>query len=174
MTPARFPDSEIPGSKLAGSSPGHFAANRVLHRLSLPRHPPHALSSLTSSRQQIKARPPVTQLALRHAFGAQSIHSAPQLCDFQCALAQRNVNAEGTSPLRLAPATLSPYLQSRVDENRFDLSVESPCFQARFILPMPQGHVKHSPRFSLESAFLAPTTLYCTRSAAPTPAPSHD
>lgn len=68
------------------------------------------------------------------------------------------------------PPPFSPYLQSRVDQNRFDLSVEPPCFQARFILPMPQGHVKHSPRFSLESASLAPTTLYCTHSAAPVPA----
>jgi hypothetical protein len=53
MTPARFPDSETPGSKLACSSPRRFAAGRVLRRLSLPRHPPRALSSLTPSRQQI-------------------------------------------------------------------------------------------------------------------------
>ncbi len=54
MTPARFPDSETPGSKLACSSPGRFAAGRALHRLSLPRHPPRALSSLTPSGQQIR------------------------------------------------------------------------------------------------------------------------
>ena len=46
MTPARFPDSDTPGSKLACSSPRHFAAGRVLHGLSLPRHPPRALISL--------------------------------------------------------------------------------------------------------------------------------
>src|SRR6201992_1167086 len=41
-----FPHSEIPGSKLACSSPGLIAACYVLHRLLAPRHPPYALSSL--------------------------------------------------------------------------------------------------------------------------------
>ena len=35
---------------LACSSPSLFAAYRVLHRLSMPRHPPYALCSLTSAR----------------------------------------------------------------------------------------------------------------------------
>src|SRR6185295_10120550 len=47
MTPAGFPHSDIPGSKLVCSSPRLFAAYRVLHRLLVPRHPPCALSSLT-------------------------------------------------------------------------------------------------------------------------------
>ena len=47
MTPAGFPHSEIPGSKLVCSSPRLIAAYRVLHRLLVPRHPPCALSSLT-------------------------------------------------------------------------------------------------------------------------------
>ena len=38
-----LPHSEIPGSKIARISPGLFAACRVLHRLSVPRHPPDAL-----------------------------------------------------------------------------------------------------------------------------------
>ena len=38
------------GSMLACSSPNLFAAYRVLHRLSMPRHPPYALCSLTSAR----------------------------------------------------------------------------------------------------------------------------
>ena len=42
-----FPHSEIPGSKPACGSPGLIAACHVLHRLLAPRHPPHALSSLT-------------------------------------------------------------------------------------------------------------------------------
>src|SRR4030095_1663024 len=44
-----FPHSDIPGSKLVCSSPGLFAAYRVLHRLLAPRHSPYALSSLTTS-----------------------------------------------------------------------------------------------------------------------------
>ena len=43
----RFPHSDILGSKLICSSPKLFAAYRVLHRLSVPRHPLYALSSLT-------------------------------------------------------------------------------------------------------------------------------
>ena len=42
-----FPHSDTPGSKLICSSPGLFAAYRVLHRLLMPRHSPCALCSLT-------------------------------------------------------------------------------------------------------------------------------
>ena len=44
-----LPHSEIPGSPIARISPGLFAACRVLHRLSVPRHPPDALVSLGST-----------------------------------------------------------------------------------------------------------------------------
>ena len=47
FTPAGFPHSDIPGSKLTYSSPRLFAVSHVLHRLLSPRHPPYALSSLT-------------------------------------------------------------------------------------------------------------------------------
>ena len=42
-----FPHSEISGSKDICSSPKLFAAYHVFHRLSVPRHPPCALISLT-------------------------------------------------------------------------------------------------------------------------------
>ena len=45
---ARFPHSEISGSKDICSSPKLFAAYHVFHRLLVPRHPPCALSSLTN------------------------------------------------------------------------------------------------------------------------------
>jgi len=48
-----LPHSEIPGSTIARISPGLFAACRVLHRLSVPRHPPDALYS-----RSIHGRPP--------------------------------------------------------------------------------------------------------------------
>ena len=38
-----LPHSEIPGSTIARISPGLIAACHVLHRLSVPRHPPNAL-----------------------------------------------------------------------------------------------------------------------------------
>src|SRR5687767_14048635 len=47
MTPVGLPHSEIPGSKRACRSPRHLAACHVLHRLSVPRHPPSTLSNLT-------------------------------------------------------------------------------------------------------------------------------
>ena len=40
-----LPHSDIPGSTFARNSPGLFAACHVLHRLSVPRHPPDALTS---------------------------------------------------------------------------------------------------------------------------------
>src|SRR6266404_1424562 len=43
-----FPHSEIFGSKCAGNSPKLIAACHVLHRLSVPRHPPNALIVLNS------------------------------------------------------------------------------------------------------------------------------
>ena len=46
---ARFPHSEIHGSGLICSSPWLFAAYHVFHRLSVPRHPPCALFSLTNN-----------------------------------------------------------------------------------------------------------------------------
>jgi hypothetical protein len=43
-----LPHSGTPGSSPACRSPGHFAACRALLRLLAPRHPPYALSFLTS------------------------------------------------------------------------------------------------------------------------------
>ena len=43
--PVRFPHSEISGSMDICSSPKLFAAYHVLHRLSVPRHPPCALNA---------------------------------------------------------------------------------------------------------------------------------
>jgi hypothetical protein len=44
-----LPHSEIPGSTIARISPGLFAACHVLHRLSVPRHPPDALVIVRST-----------------------------------------------------------------------------------------------------------------------------
>ena len=43
FTPRGLPHSEIPGSKVACTSPRHIVAGHVLHRLIAPRHP-HACS----------------------------------------------------------------------------------------------------------------------------------
>ena len=44
-----FPIRTSADQCLVGNSPQLFAATHVLHRLSVPRHPPHALSSLLTS-----------------------------------------------------------------------------------------------------------------------------
>ena len=49
ITPAGFPHSGILGSKPACGSPGLIAASHALHRFLAPRHPPFALSSLTTT-----------------------------------------------------------------------------------------------------------------------------
>jgi hypothetical protein len=46
---AGFPHSEIHGSKVARTSPWLIAACYVLHRLSVPRHPPDALITLIAT-----------------------------------------------------------------------------------------------------------------------------
>ena len=47
MTLTGLPHSDISGSKRACRSPKHIVACHVLHRLSVPRHPPSTLSNLT-------------------------------------------------------------------------------------------------------------------------------
>ena len=46
ITLARFPHSEISGSKRTYSSPKRIVVRHVLHQLLVPRHPPCALSNL--------------------------------------------------------------------------------------------------------------------------------
>ena len=53
-----FPHSEIRGSTIARISPRLIAACYVLHRLSMPRHPPNALQRLIYSLQSEPARRP--------------------------------------------------------------------------------------------------------------------
>ena len=46
-----LPHSEISGSKSVRNSPELIAAYYVLHRLSMPRHPPNALKTLDQHTQ---------------------------------------------------------------------------------------------------------------------------
>ena len=62
---AGFPHSDIHGSQLARSSPWLFAACHVLHRLSVPRHPPGAFETLD---------PPTAHRDKPHATGASQPH----------------------------------------------------------------------------------------------------
>src|ERR1700731_33822 len=69
-----FPHSEISGSMPACGSPKLIAACHVLLRLLLPRHPPCALSSLTTkftqhtrNRSQLSAFQPSVKSKIEHA-----------------------------------------------------------------------------------------------------------
>jgi hypothetical protein len=68
--PSGFPHSEIPGSMPACGSPRLIAACHVLHRLLLPRHPPCALSSLTTkfTRHTAALLHPAQQFSLSFRF----------------------------------------------------------------------------------------------------------
>ena len=74
MTAAGLPHSGTPGSQPACGSPGTIAACRALLRLSVPRHPPCALSSLgrISSGPTRKPAYPVARTGahVRHTIGA--------------------------------------------------------------------------------------------------------
>ena len=48
ITIGEFPHSEISGSKRTYSSPKHIVVRHVLHQLLVPRHPPCALTNLTT------------------------------------------------------------------------------------------------------------------------------
>ena len=63
-----LPHSEIPGSTIARISPGLFAACHVLHRLSVPRHPPDALHSRLSATPNGKNHMDATNSPLRRHF----------------------------------------------------------------------------------------------------------
>src|SRR6266853_6615796 len=63
-----LPHSEIPGSTIARISPGLFAACHVLHRLSVPRYPPDALTLRLSATPSGKKPLSATNSPLRRHF----------------------------------------------------------------------------------------------------------
>src|SRR6266446_5228816 len=77
MTPAGFPHSDIPGSKLVCSSPRLIAAYHVLRRLLVPRHPPCALSSLTGNTKVLQLCLPSVSYSIVNER-AQWIHTASE------------------------------------------------------------------------------------------------
>ena len=54
LQPAGLPHSDTPGSKVICTSPGLFAAYRVLRRLREPRHPPSALAYFLSAALNVR------------------------------------------------------------------------------------------------------------------------
>jgi hypothetical protein len=126
-----FPHSDISGSKPACGSPKLIAACHVLLRLLAPRHPPHALSSLT-----IKLAPHVTPELVakpRCRPGQVRLHIA--LERYFCGL-------QGTHPGEipgLAPCSCQPdsVFKDRPSRSRRNGPLHSPAFGA------PRGPTKN-------------------------------
>ena len=72
-----FPHSEIPGSKPARSSPGLIATCYVLHRLSVPRHPPNALLALDPAKPSCTESNPGPSTATPSRPERPRSHNAP-------------------------------------------------------------------------------------------------
>src|ERR1051326_9099349 len=78
-----LPHSEIPGSTIARISPGLFAACHVLHRLSVPRHPPDALTLRLSATPSGKNHRHRTRQSTKIFFPEVALRLAPQ-ARFRC------------------------------------------------------------------------------------------
>ena len=129
MTRRGFPHSEIHGSKLVCSSPWLIAACHVLHRLLVPRHPPNALSSLTTNRFLCERHPKMTIhesrvgaigllkrrlndiAASHHALGRVMQHFAVDTCYYVLLFGFQRAHRTGAAPI-----------SSRVGQERVELS----------------------------------------------------
>ena len=68
-----LPHSEIHGSKRVGRSPWLIAASRVLRRLAMPRHPPHARQRLSGNRFAPEWCGLPARRSLRHSSGNSAV-----------------------------------------------------------------------------------------------------
>ena len=108
VTPG-FPIRRSPDHSSFDSSPRHFAACHVLHRLSTPRHPPCALSSLATFMRG--CRPATTRFLARSRTSA----SCPGQTDFQ---RLRLPFDSPTSIKKIAPPNRLEYCDSFPQINR--------------------------------------------------------
>ena len=121
--PRGFPHSEIPGSKPACGSPRLIAACHVLLRLLLPRHPPCALSSLTTK-------------FTRHTA------ASPRPSAFGCQLSAKPLHA-AQNPVSLFPAHRAKALHSLAHQQA--ISGTHKIFTRLVICPI-YSVVKYRPR----------------------------
>jgi hypothetical protein len=111
-----FPHSEICGSKGARPSPQLIAACHVLHRLSVPRHPPDALKRLISASSTREA-PRTVASALNPEHSAPYIDASPR---------SRNNPPSPTDPSR------SPFQPKTGDRSVFAFSSQCPISAVAF------------------------------------------
>src|SRR6185312_15393735 len=101
-----LPHSEIPGSTIARISPGLFAACHVLHRLSVPRHPPDALNLALEHRTQPQSPSPPQPPAQRPAAGTRCPGPVPEPTEPSCPASP--VPGPVSDATRNTPAAPSP------------------------------------------------------------------
>ena len=115
LTAPGCPIRTPPDQSLLSGSPELFAASHVLHRLLAPRHPPYALSSLTTdvvATNALSSKKPVTHMQLSKNSRRGSPLRAGSTTPNAIHRASCNQHASGadrdrTDDLRLARAALS-------------------------------------------------------------------
>ncbi len=108
-----LPHSEIHGSKGARPSPRLFAACHVLHRLSVPRHPPNALRRLISAADKTAHAPEIKSPRLlaeaephtRASRGLNPQQSLPEQFSHTGSRHPRSTRPQTPTPDRTAPVT---------------------------------------------------------------------
>jgi hypothetical protein len=146
-----LPHSEIPGSPIARISPGLFAACHVLHRLSVPRHPPDALLFALDHRRSRRRKRHTTAAhrtkpPLSRPRGPTPVDPISPSARLPAPRARRNLVApraashEDTSPDTPMPALASPDRQSSA----------SPTGRAAGRACPPRSH--HNSLFTRQSA----------------------
>ncbi len=118
-----LPHSEIPGSTIARISPGLFAACHVLHRLSVPRHPPDALDSRLSATPNGKDHRDATNSPLRRHYGIRAARpcglagadtaSVTQFASSQFSINKRHRRSIDLPVTKSVPLPRFPVIRSR-------------------------------------------------------------
>ena len=106
-----FPIQASPGLSLFGSSPELIAAHRAFHRLLVPRHPPYALSSLTTKRSIPETQKTVKAIARFDCQRASAMNAGMEPGLIQDPMSSfMMVEVSGLEPL-------TPCVQSRCSPN---------------------------------------------------------
>jgi hypothetical protein len=118
-----YPIRKSPDQSLLGGSPKLIAASHVLHRLPAPRHPPCALSSLTTKGHESHIKAPQTTLEDTLLFSCQrpDRHPVPADAMERARRLQRPDYSPGPARYSLVERTgiepATPGLQSRCSPN---------------------------------------------------------
>ena len=122
-----LPHSEIPGSMDICSSPRLIAAYRVLHRLSVPRHSPCALSSLTNRKLTIFSLVLVCELCRQSQILFEIVIVTHHL--FRCCSTIKITNL--FSVLFSTETSLLPYFTCNIHCSVFKVQIAPASFEAR-------------------------------------------